>query len=108
MNKFFNFEKQSLIDFVAKRKSVDILNFIDETDLKAINSDLKYGNIDYLDSSIVFLPSKEDTKIIIINVVLGDESPKKLFEGLLENIEYPYQIAIGKSFSTFKLKKLCC
>ena len=105
MNKFFNFEKQSLIDFVAKRKSVDILNFIDETDLKAINSDLKYGNIDYLDSSIVFLPTKEDTKVIIMNVVLGNESPKKLFEGLLEKIEYPYQIAIGKSFLRLKLKK---
>ena len=94
MNKFWEFEKTFLSDFLQNREAPNVVDFLDTSDLKTIQSDLKYGNTEYLSDSIIFLPSKSTTKVIIMNLVLGNNNAGDIQSKLLSKIEYPYQLAV--------------
>ena len=94
MNKFWEFEKTFLSDFLQNRDAPNVLDFLDTTDLKTIRNDLRYGNTEYLSDSILFLPSKNNTKVVIMNLVLGKDNAGEILSKLLSKIEYPFQLAV--------------
>ena len=94
MNKFFRFEKESVVKFMAERADVDIEKFLDEKEVVAIERDLKYGTFEYLADSIQFKPTKADATVIELNLFLGNDTPKQLLKGLLTQIRTPYTIFV--------------
>ena len=92
--KFWSFEKEFLIDFFQKRPEIDIASELDEKDIVTIERDLKYGNLEYLNDSLQFLPSKESAISATMNIYLGNDNPKKILSELLEEMELPFVIAV--------------
>jgi len=93
MNKFWNFEKEAVVEYIGSRPKYDIRKFLDDKDIAAIEGDIKYGSYEYINDSVLFKPTKEDAKVITITIVLGNDTPKTVLETLLSQVRTPYSIA---------------
>ena len=93
-NKFWNFEKTAISNFLADRPSIDIWKFLDDKDLETIKRDLKYGTIEYLDDSVLFVPSRENASTIRLNLFLGNDHPEKLLKKFLSSFRKPFNIFV--------------
>ena len=94
MNKFFRFEKSHVSEFMAKRADVTIENFLDEKEMQAINKAFRYGTLEYLSDGLTFLPEKNNATVMLVNLFIGNDTPKDLLKGLLSNIRTPFTIAV--------------
>ena len=77
-HKFWEFEKESVLNYMSKRPKYDILDYLTEKEHETVEKDAKYGTIEYLDDSILFRPDVENACSLEINIFIGDSSPKKI------------------------------
>lgn len=94
MNKFWNFEKESVVEFMADRPELDMMDILSEKETLIIERDLKYGTLEYLGDTLRFNPEKDDANVILVTLLLGDSEPKVLLKELLAKIRTPFSIAV--------------
>jgi len=94
MNKFWDFEKKTLVNFFADRQEQNIEHFLEKEEMAAINRDLRYGTLEYLSDSLSFRPNKNEANTIEATLFLANENPKSILKKFLHQIRTPYVIAV--------------
>jgi len=90
---FRDFEKNNLSSLLNDDPYPNYQEF-NKNEIDAIENDVKYGQIEYIESSILYLPNRENCRTIILQRYLGKTTVLAVLKEITYAVRTPFKIYI--------------